>query len=129
MVNFDHQFFFFTEGEVDGFIKNLSIDVLGEVGEHMIDALLVKPYHTAKHIKIKNELIEFQNMVGGNIEISYPYEDEVCLIMDEEGKLKHSPLNQALFDEDGEIYDIIVGDFLVVGLGGRKNLILYLPNC
>lgn len=105
------------EDEVDVFVNGMSIDVLGEVGNHTIDVLLVRPYHAAKHIKIKNDLIDFQNMVGGNIEVSYPFEDEVCLIMDEEGKLKNSPLNRALFDEDGEIYDIIAGDFLVVGLG------------
>ncbi len=27
------------------------------------------------------------------------------------------PLNRALRDEDGDIYDIVAGDFLIVGLG------------
>ena len=37
--------------------------------------------------------------------------------MDEEAKLTGKDLNRALRDHDGDIYDIIAGDFLVVGLG------------
>ena len=37
--------------------------------------------------------------------------------MDEEAKLTGKDLNRALRDQDGDIYDIIAGDFLVVGLG------------
>lgn len=46
----------------------------------------------------------------------YPFDDPVGLIMNEEGKIEGLPLNRALRDEQGELYDIIVGDFLVVGL-------------
>ena len=34
----------------------------------------------------------------------------------EEGKINGLPLNRALRDEDGEIYDVVAGPFLVVGL-------------
>ena len=37
-------------------------------------------------------------------------------IWNEEGKLDGLPLNRALRDEDGEIYDVVAGSFLVVGL-------------
>ena len=33
------------------------------------------------------------------------------------GKLMGLPLNRALWDEDGLMYDVIAGTFLVVGLG------------
>ena len=36
--------------------------------------------------------------------------------MNEEGKLEGLPLNRALYDEDGEMYDVIAGSFLVAGL-------------
>lgn len=36
--------------------------------------------------------------------------------MNDEGKLLGLPFNRPLYDEDGEIYDILVGTFLVVGL-------------
>ena len=35
----------------------------------------------------------------------------------DEGKLVGKDLNRALRDDDGDIYDIVAGDFLVVGLG------------
>ena len=38
-------------------------------------------------------------------------------IANEEGKLNGLPLNRALRDDDGHMYDIIAGTFLVVGLG------------
>ena len=38
-------------------------------------------------------------------------------IWHDEGKLVGKELNRALRDDDGDIYDIIAGDFLVVGLG------------
>ena len=37
--------------------------------------------------------------------------------MNEEGKLNGCELNRALRDSEGDLYDIIAGDFLVVGLG------------
>ena len=38
-------------------------------------------------------------------------------VWNEEGKLNGLPLNRARRDEDNDIYDIVAGTFLVVGLG------------
>lgn len=57
-----------------------------------------------------------QKMVGGLIQAVYPFEDAVALICNDEGKLLGLPINRPLYDEDGEMYDILVGTFLVVGL-------------
>ena len=35
----------------------------------------------------------------------------------EDGKLDGLPLNRALRDSDGDIYDIVAGNFFIVGLG------------
>ena len=40
----------------------------------------------------------------------------MALICNDEGKLIGLPFNRPLYDEDGEMYDILVGTFLVVGL-------------
>ena len=37
-------------------------------------------------------------------------------VCNEEGKLEGLPLNRALRDEDGDIYDVVAGTFMVVGL-------------
>ena len=55
--------------------------------------------------------------MGGSIEAVYPFADTVAIICNDEGKLMGMPLNRALRDEDGQMYDAVAGDFLVVGLG------------
>ena len=78
--------------------------------------VVVEPHKPAYTKEIRSGLASLQHEVGGFIEAIYPFEDEVALICNEEGKLNGMPLNRALRDEDGTIYDIIVGTFLVVGL-------------
>ncbi len=55
-------------------------------------------------------------MVGGYIEAVYPFEDSVAIVCDEEGKIKQAELNRSLRDKNGNIYDIIAGPFIIVGL-------------
>ena len=38
-------------------------------------------------------------------------------VYNDDGKLMGLPLNRALWDEDGLMYDVVAGTFLVVGLG------------
>ena len=54
-----------------------------------------------------------QKIVGGSIEAVYPFADSVALICNEEGKLLNLPLNRALRDDEGNVYDIISGTFFV----------------
>lgn len=83
----------------------------------MMDVLLVRPNMYPQPVQIGCELEDLQKAVGGDIEATYPFEDPVALIMDDEGKMMGKDLNRALRDEDGNMYDIVAGDFLVVGLG------------
>ena len=39
------------------------------------------------------------------------------VVYNDDGKLMGLPLNRALWDEDGLMYDVVAGTFLVVGLG------------
>ena len=58
-------------------------------------------------------LESMQKIVGGSIEAVYPFADSVALICNEEGKLLNLPLNRALRDDEGNVYDIISGTFFV----------------
>lgn len=42
--------------------------------------------------------------------------EDVAIICNEETKINNKPLNRSLRDDTDEIYDIIAGTFLVVGL-------------
>lgn len=79
--------------------------------------LIIEPNVEAYEAEIGNKLADMQKVVGGNIEIVYPYADQAGLVCNEEGKLTGLPLNRALRGEDGEVYDIIAGTFFIVGLG------------
>lgn len=79
-------------------------------------ALLVQPMKKPEIIEVESGLAALQEAVHGYIQVVYPFEDSVGLVMNEEGKLEGLPLNRALYDENGAIYDIIAGDFLIVGL-------------
>lgn len=78
---------------------------------------MVEPGKTPYETEIDSGLKSLQAAVGGDIQAVYPFDDPVAIIADEEGKLKGYSLNRALRDENGEIYDIIAGRFLIVGLG------------
>ena len=82
-----------------------------------MDVLLVKPGMYPQQITMGCELEDLQAAVGGHIEAVYPFTDPVAIFCNDEGKFNGSELNRALRDEDGQIYDIVAGDFLIVGLG------------
>ena len=79
--------------------------------------LVVEPGMSPYVKEIDSGLKSLQTEVGGWIEAVYPFEEEVALICNEEGKLSELPLNRALRGDYGGVYDIIAGTFLVVGLG------------
>ena len=62
---------------------------------------------------ISPDLESMQEIVGGPIQAIYPFEEPVALICNEEGKLLNLPLNRALRDDEGNVYDIISGTFFL----------------
>lgn len=78
--------------------------------------LLIKPGMEPEVVDIDSGLESLQEAVGGDIAATYPYEDPVAIICNDNGKIMNLPWNRALCDENGEIYDIIAGNFLIVGL-------------
>ena len=82
----------------------------------MIKVVLVEPNEKAKVTEIENTLENLQKIVGGYIECIYPFEDNVGLICNEEGKLIGLEPNRVMRDDDGNAVDIIFGTFIITGL-------------
>ena len=81
-----------------------------------LEVLMVEPGQYPRVERIGSDLASLQKAVDGYIEAIYPYDDPVALICGEEAKLEGKPLNRALRDEDGDIYDIVAGKFFLCGL-------------
>ena len=95
----------------------------GEAQEHAAPEkmmiLVVKPMKEPYVKEIDPGLHALQAEVGGDIGATYPFSDPVALVCNDEGKLIGLDLNRGLRDETGEIYDIMAGTFLVVGVDGE----------
>ena len=79
--------------------------------------LVVEPMKEPYVKEIGPGLHALQAEVNGDIAATYPFADPVALVVNDEGKLIGLDLNRSLRDDHGEIYDIVAGTFLVVGLG------------
>ena len=83
-----------------------------DIMSKMIKTVLVEPGKKAKVTEIEN----LQKIVGGYIECIYPFEDNVGIICNEEGKLIGLEPNRVLRDDNGNAVDIIFGTFIITGL-------------
>lgn len=93
----------------------------------LIQVVLCEPKKQARIATITNSLTSLQQIVGGYIEAAYPFDDPVAIICNEEGKINGLELNRALRDEDGKVYDILAGTFLIVGLE-EENFASLMPE-
>lgn len=75
--------------------------------------LVIEPEKHPEEREISGSLEEMQKLVGGYIQAIYPFEDEVALVCNNEGKLQGLPLNRALRDANGKVYDVISGTFFL----------------
>ena len=82
-----------------------------------MNVLVVEPYKKPYEKDIEPGLKSLQEAVGGDIQAIYPFDEPVAVICNDEGKLIGLPMNRALRDEDGAVYDVLCGTFIVTGLG------------
>lgn len=88
--------------------------------ETALTVVLLEPGKLARVTQIKNSLRDMQRVVGGLIEPCYCFEEEVCLVCHEEGKLIGLPLNRSIYHpETGEMMDIIAGPCFICACGGE----------
>lgn len=83
-----------------------------EAMSKMIRLLLVEPHKHPRLVEVEHTLENLQGLVGGCIAVTYPWEDRVGVICDDDALSKEGyELNRALED-----YDIIPGPFFICGL-------------
>lgn len=93
-----------------------------------IIVLVVEPGEKPVLDVIDGSLESMQKVVGGYIESFYPFEDEVAVVCNEEGKMNGKALNRAIYNTDGEMIDIIAGTFFVCYAPADSESFLSLPE-
>lgn len=92
-----------------------------------LEVLYVRPNKTAEFVEIDNDLASIQNLVDGYIEEYMPFDDEVAVICNEEGKMKNLDLNRGIYDKNGKLLDIICGSFFLCYAPIESEKFLPLP--
>ena len=87
--------------------------VLEDQPNEKIKVLFVQSGQYPRTVEIDRGLEAMQQLVGGYIEVIYPFDAPVALVCNEEGKITGLPLNRALYDESGKLCEIISGDFFL----------------
>ena len=85
-------------------------------GENLT-VLVVEPMKRPYAAQVPDRLEDLQALVGGDIEVVYPFDEPVALVCHSEGKLQGLPVNRALTDPQGMPYDIVCGTFFLAGVG------------
>lgn len=78
-----------------------------------IKVVMLEPDKKAYVAEIDNSLEGMQKAVDGLIQPFYPFEEEVCIICNEEGKINGLPLNRAVYNDSGKMVDVICGTAFV----------------
>ena len=93
-----------------------------------INVLLIEPGKYPKQIEIEDTLEAMQETVGGYIEEYMPFDDEVAIVCNEEGKMNGAELNRAIYSDDKEILDIIAGKFFIAYAPIESESFLSMPK-
>lgn len=98
-----------------------------------LSVLLVEPGKYPRMIEMEDSLEAMQRAVGGDIEEFMPYEDEIAIICNEEGKINGMPPNRAIYSEpvgteNHEMVDIVFGSFFICYAPAESEKLLSLPK-
>lgn len=70
-----------------------------EQEKNTLTVLEIAPSQYPKQVKIDNDLKALQQAVGGSIGATYPFDNPVAIVYNDDEKLMGLPLNRALRDE------------------------------
>lgn len=85
-----------------------------------IKVVLLEPDKFARTAEIGTKLADLQKVVGGDIEAAYYFDEEVCLVCNEEGKINGMPLNRSVYDKNKNLIDIIAGPAFICDCSGEN---------
>lgn len=81
-----------------------------------IKCIKCEPHKEAVLTELNDDLKSLQKAVDGYIELVYPFEMEVAILCNEEGKLIPLEFSRPILDDDNNILDLIAGTCYIVGV-------------
>ena len=90
------------------------------MNDDKISVILLESNKLPRVTDLDHSLEGSQQIVKVYIEAFYPFEEEVCIVCNEEGKLEGLPANRALYDSDHQMYDIICGPAFICDCSGES---------
>ena len=82
------------------------------MSDNHLTILVVEPGKPPYPRQIPDTLQAMQEIVGGDIDATYPYEDPVALIFNSSGKFAGLQPNRLLRLENGDPYDVVCETFV-----------------
>ena len=78
--------------------------------------LVVEPRKAPYVAEIQPGAESLSEVVGGPIAATYPFDDMVAVVCNDDARAQGQELNRALYNGEGRIYDVIPGTFVITGL-------------
>lgn len=88
--------------------------------EKKIKVVLLEPGKLARTAEIGTSLEDLQKIVDGLIEAYYPFEEQVCIVCNEESKINGMQPNRSVKNEDGVMVDFICGSAFICDCRGES---------
>ena len=104
----------------DCFINDCKKVCLNPQEEKKIKVVLLEPGKLARTAEIDASLAGMQKVVGGLIEPFYPFEEQVCIVCNEESKINGMRPNRSVKNDDGVMVDFIFGPAFICDCRGEN---------
>lgn len=78
--------------------------------------LVVEPLKHPYVEDINGSLKSMQEIIGGGVHATLPFDDSVNVVTTDMGKLIEQPMNRVLRDDNGCIDDVLCGTFFICGV-------------
>ena len=88
--------------------------------ERKIKVVLLEPSKLAHSVEIDASLEGMQKTVGGLIEPFYPFEEQVCIVCNEESKINGMHPNRSVKNDEGIMVDFIFGPAFICDCRGES---------
>lgn len=98
---------------------NVDFEV-AEKSPKKIKVVLLEPGKIARAAEIGTSLKDLQKIVGGSIETAYFFDEPVCVVCNDEGKIQGLPINRGVYDKKQKLIDVVFGTAFICDCAGEN---------